>query len=49
MKLTLKLPDGGRMTFEKKPMSDRAREDLWMSIIYLIPFGMIPLLIWLLR
>lgn len=49
MKLTLKLPDGSRLTFEKKPMSESARESLWMSIMFLSAFGIMPLMIWLLR
>lgn len=45
MKLRVKIPGGGYLEYEKKPMSAEARECLWMDVMFLS----VIVSIWLLR
>lgn len=49
MKLTLKLPGGRYLEFEKKPMGENARMDILLATMSLSAIISIPLMIWILR
>lgn len=49
MKLTLKIPGGGYLEFEKKPMSKEARERLLDAVMFITLMAGILFPLWLLR
>lgn len=49
MKITLKLPGGGVLKYEKKPMSEQARADLWHGLIFLCVMGFFAYVFWIFR
>lgn len=49
MKITLKLPGGGELKYEKKPMSEQARETLWHGFILICSLGFFGYLFWIFR
>lgn len=49
MKITLKLPGGGELKYEKKPMSEQARQDLLTGLITISTFGFFGYLFWIFR
>lgn len=49
MRIVVKLPGGGWIKYEKKPMSAEAREDLFGSLCFLGYMGFMLLVFWILR
>lgn len=49
MKIVFKFPGGGWLKYEKKPMSEQAREDLWHGLIFLSCLGFFGYLFWIFR
>lgn len=49
MKFTLKLPGGGYLKYEKKPMSEEARESMWCGMLFLCSIGALLFMLWMFR
>lgn len=49
MKLVIKLPGGGWIKYEKKPMSDEARSDLMGGLMFLCFIGAMLIFFWMFR
>lgn len=49
MKITLKLPGGGQLKYEKRPMSEQARQDLLTGLITISGLGFFAYLFWIFR
>lgn len=49
MKLTVKLPGGGYIQYEKKPMSEEARAAMWGGMLFLCSIGALLVMLWMFR
>lgn len=49
MKITLKLPGGGYLKYEKKPMSEEAREDMFSGLMFICIIGAVLVAFWMFR
>lgn len=49
MKITLKLPNGSELTYEKEPMSEEARADLLGGLTLLCFLGFLLVMFWMFR
>lgn len=49
MRFTLKIPGGGYLRYEKKPMSEDAREDILYTLVLLSFIAFLGFLFWVTR